>query len=312
MKNKKRINLQLLSEGGAGASAAGAGDSGAATGVEGGSPVPQDEGGDLSNVVYGKSEQALTQPNVTTASNNTVEDRQKAFDEMVKKGGEYSEQFNKRTQDIINKRFKETKGLEEKIHSYDPIMQTLSAKYGVDASDIEGIAKALESDNSMFEEQAYKEGLTPEQYRQKLALERENAELKKAEEDRRSLEASNKIYAGWVEDAQALSQKYGREIDLSIECQNPDFTKLLGDGVSLEAAYNAIHYEEMLNGAMAATATHVEQALVNSISSRAGRPVENGAQSSNTQVFKSDVNNFTDEDMKEIARRVEAGEKIYL
>ena len=313
---KKLINLQLFAEGGAGASTgagvAGSNAGGAVTGVAGDSPVSQ-EGGDLSGVVYGKSDMALTQPNNVNSPNDiSQEDRQKAFDNMIKKGGEYAEAFNKRTQDIINKRFKETKGLEEKLASQNSIMQTLATKYGVEASDIDGLTKALESDTSMWEEAAFKEGLTVEQYRNKLALEQENARLKAAQEQREADEGATQIYNQWLEDAEAVKQKYGVDFDFATELENPQFTDLLGAGVQFEAAYKAIHIDEMLNGAMAQTAEKVSEALVNKVASRAQRPSENGIQSSNTRTFKSDPSKFTEADMIEIAKRVEAGERIVL
>ncbi len=304
-----------MAEGGAGTGAsigeAGSNGSGAATsGVAGDPPESQ---GDLSYVIYGKTDQALAQPkdDVSTANDIKPEDRQKLFENMIKKGGEWHEEFAKKSQSIIDKRFAQTKGLQEQLKSYDPIMQTLAAKYGVDAKDVDAVVKALENDTSLFEEQAFKEGLTPEQYRQKLTLERENAELRAAEEARKAQIQSEQIYSQWLNDAQALGEKYGRDIDLAAECENKDFTDLLKAGVQFEAAYKAIHADEMLNGAMAYTAQKVNQALANKAASTANnRPLENGSLSSSTQVFKTDVNSLTDEDMKEIARRAEAGERI--
>ena len=306
-----------MAEGGAGTGpstgTAGSNGSGAATsGVQGDLPESQ---GDLSHVVYGKADPTLTQSkeDVTSANDIKPEDRHKLFENMIKKGGEWHDEFSKKTQTILDKRFAEAKSLEERVKSYDPIMETLAAKYGVDAKDVKALENALNNDTSLFEEQAFKEGLTPEQYRQKLALERENAQLKAAEEARKAQVKSEQIYSQWLEDAQELGQKYGREIDLAAECENKEFTDLLAAGVQFEAAYKAIHMDEMLNGAMAYTAQKVEQALVNKASSYANRPLENGSLSSSTQVFKSDVNKFTNADMKEISRRVlEDGERIVL
>ena len=314
MKNK--MNLQLFAEGGAGASTgtgeAGSEAGGAVTGVAGDSPVSQ-MGGDLADVVYGKSEQALTQPaDVNTPNDIKPEDRMKAFENMIKKGGEWHDEFNDYSQRMINKRFKETKGLEKQLEGQKSIMQTLAAKYGVNADDIEGLTKALDADTSMWEEAAYKEGLTVEQYRNKLALEQENARLKEAEEARAAQEGAEQIYAQWLSDAEALKQKYGIDFDFATELDNPDFTSLLRDGVQLEAAYMAVHMDDVLNGAMAHTAQKVSEALVNKVTSRAQRPGESSLESSSARTFKSDPNTFTDADMEEIARRVEAGERIVL
>ncbi|WP_458457479.1 hypothetical protein [Pseudobutyrivibrio sp.] len=318
---KRKINLQLFADGGAGAgtgASAGIGSTGseageAATGVLGDSPVSQ-KGGDLSDVVYGKSDQTLAQSNndVNSPKDIKPEDRQKAFDNMIKKGGEYAEEFNKRTQAIIDKRFKETKGLQEQLEGQKSIMEALAAKYGVDSADINAISKAIDADNSMWEEAAYKEGLSVEAYKQKMALERENAQLREAQEQLKAQQGAEKIYSQWLEDAEAVKQKYGWDFDMATELENKDFTDLLGAGVQFEAAFKAIHMDEIVNGAMAKTAQKVSEAVVNNVRSRASRPNENGIESSNARTFKSDPNQFTDADMEEIARRVEAGERIVL
>ena len=313
---KRKINLQLFSEGGAGTGAstgaALAGDSGAVSGV---SADPAATGGDeFSNVVYGVSnnqEVATPKEDVKTTNDIKPADRQKAFDEMVKKGGEYADAFNKRTQDIINKRFKETKSLEEKVKSFDSISQTLAAKYGVDASDPKALEEALNNDTSMFEEMAFKEGLTPEQYRQKRALEQENARLKAAQEEAAAQSNADRIYAGWIQDSEKLVEKYGiQNFDLATEMQNPEFTDLLAAGVTFEGAYKTIHFDDMINGAMASTAANVSQAMVNNIQSRSRRPAENGTLSASNKVFKSDPSKLQDKDFKEIEKRLIRGEKI--
>ena len=308
--------LQLFADGGgasAGASTgtAASGEGGVAeSGVMGASPEAQGE--DLSKVIYGKSEQTLAQSTVDTTE--STEDVAKTFKEMIKKGGKYHDEFNKYSQDMINKRFKETKGLEEQLKSHQPIIETLAAKYGIDAKDINGLAKALDADSSMFEEAAFKEGLTTEQYRHKLELEKENARLKAAEEEAKQQRRSEEIYAGWLKDAEAMVQKYGiQNFDLAAEMENDAFTRLLGSGADFESAYKAIHFDEMLGGAMAKTASNVENAIVNKITSRAQRPAENGMTSStNHELFKPDPSKWNDKDIDEVLARVRRGEQIVL
>ena len=311
---KHIINLQLLGEGGAGAGAstgaAGSGDGGAAAAVQGDFAASQN-GEDLSEVVYGKSNQSVadsTDPESTKGTDPA--EKTKAFENMIKKGGEYHEEFNKYSQKIINDRFKKTKGLQEQLDSQSVIMQTLAKKYGVDATDVDALTKAIDADNSMWEEAAFKEGLTVEQYREKQKLERENARLSEALEQQKSQAGAEQIYANWIAEADAVKAKYGVEFDMAAEMENPEFTQLLGNGVSFEAAYKTIHFDEMVNGAMAVTAQNVQRAMVNKIISRSNRPTENGVSSASNKVFKTDPSKFTDADLDEIKRRVARGEEI--
>ncbi len=144
-KMKHKINLQLLAEGGAstsaGGSEAGSESSGAVTG---GMDVPGSNGDDLSNLEFGISlNQEVANPETeggdnTTKTQPTEAELQKTFDEMIKKGGQWHDQFDKRTQDMIDKRFYETKKLEATLDSHNEILGLLAAKYGVDASDSAG------------------------------------------------------------------------------------------------------------------------------------------------------------------------------
>ena len=87
---KRKLYLQLFGEGGgapAGAAAGGEAGGTATTGVDGDGPGSQGE--DLSKVVYGKSTQAVAEPQGETTV--TPEEKTKAFEDMIKKGGEYAE-----------------------------------------------------------------------------------------------------------------------------------------------------------------------------------------------------------------------------
>ena len=315
---KHKFNLQLLADGGGASTSASTGEgtgenSGAVTGGTG--DVPGSQGEDLSNIEFGVSMQSqeVAQPETTgdnTTKTPTEAELQHTFDEMIKKGGQWHDQFDKRTQDILNKRFKETKKLEKTLESHNEILGLLAAKYGVDAEDSEGLYKALSSDNSLFEEAAFKEGLTPEQYRNKLKLEQENKALKAAQEEAARNNNAEQIYAGWLKDAEAVSQKFGVDIDLATEVENPDFMQLLSNGISFEAAFKTVHFDDIVNGAMATTASQVEKAIVNNITSRQARPAENGTQSASGKIFKSDASQLTDAELDECIRRVARGAQI--
>lgn len=316
---KHKFNLQLLADGGGASTGASTSEStgessGAVTG--GMRDVPGSQGeDDLSNIEFGVSMQSqeVAQPEAkgdNTTKTPTEAELQHAFDEMIKKGGQYHDQFDKRTQDIVNKRFKETKKLEKTLESHNEILGVLAAKYGLDASDSEGILKAVNEDDSLFESAAFEQGLTTEQYRNKLKLEQENKALKAAQEEAARNTNAEQIYAGWLKDADAVSKKYGVEIDLAAEIENPDFTNLLSNGISFEAAFKTVHFDDIVNGAMATTASQVEKAIVNNITSRQARPAENGTQSASGKIFKSDPSQLTDAELDECIRRVARGAQI--
>lgn len=312
---KKFIFLQLLADGGAASAGAGASGSeggGAAQADVSGAPSAAQGSEDLSKVVYGKSDESFANSNEGENTNTPNDAKEESFDELVKKGGRFHEDFAKRTQDIINKRFGEVKSAEDVRHEYDSIMNVLSAKYGVDATDVNGIQKAIEADDSLIEEQAFAAGMPVDKYRETLKLRRENEMLRNAEAERLQIAGQQQVLAKWQQDAEVVANKYGLgSIDLSVESENPNFINLLSNGVDFETAYMVIHRDEVMNGVAAVAAKAGSQAVVNSIASRASRPSESGFDSSAaTSIYKTDPSKFTDADMDEVIARARRGEKI--
>ena len=295
------IYLQLFAEGGS----TGDGSSGAeGSAVKGVAP----RGGDgLSNVVYGKSSGEITNPKGKAAdSPETMEAR---FEELIK--GEYKEAFSKRTQAIIDERFKKAKGTEERLKSIEPILSVLAEKYGSDANDIEALKKAIDEDDTFYQEAAMEAGLTVKQYKEYKAMERQNAELLAEKQRADEQKETTRILADWDRQGKEFAEKYGIEgFDFGKEIQNPQFANLLKTGVTVEGAYKAIHFDEMVGGAMAHTASKVKEGLVNSINGRAKRPAEGATTSQTATIFKTDVHQLTAADRREIAKRAIRGEQI--
>lgn len=303
-----KFNLQFFAEGGDGAGA-GAEGSNVGESVGAGNGVSTQKKGDLSNVIYGKATTVQGTTTTEVDTNTPQKTKQQTFEDLIK--GEYKEEFSKRTQGIIDERFKKMKGMEAELNANNDIMQRLADKYGTDVKDKAALLKAIDSDESFYEQEALEKGLTVAQLKEMKRLERENAAFKEAQSAREAQEQSQKIYDGWLSEGEALKAKYGlKDFDFAKECENPDFCKLLQNGISVESAYKSIHLDDMIGGAMAQTAEAVRQSVVNSISNRSGRPSENGASSINSQIFKTDVNKLTKADRDEIVKRVARGEEI--
>lgn len=121
-----------------------------------------------------------------------------------------------------------------------------------------------------------------------------------------------KTYQEWMQQAEDLKERYGiSDFSFEAETQNPDFCKMLQNGVSVEAAYKAVHFDEMLGGAMAATAKNVSSQVAKNIQARAARPVEGAVNSQPGAIVKANVSQLSKEDRAEIARRVAEGETIH-
>lgn len=298
----RRLNLQLFAEGG---------ESGAGNPADVSASGTAETGrkGDLSQVVYGKPAQDLASPPTEDTTKASKETKAQAFENLIK--GEYKDEFAKRTQGIIDSRFRETKQMQETLKSHENLIGMLADKYGTDASDINALTKAIEDDESFYQSEAMEKGLTVAQLKELKALQRENEQFRKAEEEAAQRYMEHQAYAKWTGEAEALKAKYGlANFDLATECQNPEFTQLLRHGISVETAYMALHSDEILPVAMAKTADQVKSQMAKSIGQRASRPAENGTSSNSATNFKSDVNSLTKADRDEISRRVARGETI--
>lgn len=300
------LNLQLFAEG-AGVGDGGTGASGA-TGETATAAVSQTKGvksNPLADVKYGVQPTEETTPAAEVVENPT-EDRNAKYEAFIK---EHKDLDDARIQNIIQKRLKNSKDTVEKYEALAPTLEILAKKYGVDASDVKALNKAIEEDDSYFEEEALEKGITVEQLKEYRKMERENAAFRKQAEEQARKENAKRVYARWTEQAEQTKAIYP-SFDLNTEAKNPQFLQLLNSNVDVRTAYEVIHKDDIISGAMQFTAKTVEQKLTNKIIAGGARPTENGNSSQGAAQTKSDVSLLTKADREEIARRVARGEII--
>ena len=300
------LNLQLFAEGAGGADG-GTGSEGA-KGVTATAAMSQTKGvkNPLADVKYGVQPAEETTPAAKVEPTPT-EDRNAKFEALIK--GEYKDLYDAKMQDTIQKRLKGTKETVDKYEALTPTLEILAKKYGVDASDVKALNKAIEEDDSYFEEEAIEKGITVAQLKEIRKMERENADLKRQMEEQNRRENANKVYAQWMEQAEQAKLTYPT-FDLRAEMQNPQFVNLLRSNVDVKTAFEVLHKDEIIPAAMQYTAKTVERKLTNKVIANRARPTENGNSSQSATTTKSDVSQLTKADRAEILRRVARGEKI--
>ena len=294
------LNLQLFAEG--------AGDGGTAEGqgVTGAAALPQTKGeknNPLASVKYGKQDEAPAAGVQQTAT----PDRQAQFEALIK--GEYKDLYDARMQDTVQKRLKGQKEVVDKFNSLTPTLELLASKYGVDASDIESLNKAISEDDSYYEQEALEKGMTVKDLKEFKKMERENADLKAQMQEAERQEQGKKLYATWMQQAEDTKKVYP-SFDLKAEMNNPKFLDLLRSNIDVRTAYEVMHKDEIIPAAMQFTAKTVESKIAKKIASNGARPTENGMSSQGAALVKSDVSQLSKADRAEIIRRVQRGEKI--
>ncbi len=313
------LNLQLFGEG-AGASGIGTGTGDGGTGTPGtkgetATAAVSRQGvkgkNNLSDVKYGiqtDAEPEAQAPDVQTKEpTEPTPDRQTTFENMIK--GEFKDLYDAKVQNIVKERLKASKETESKLEALTPILELLGQKHGVDSTDIDALKKAVEEDDSYWEDEAMKKGMSVETLKEIRKIQRENAVLNREKAEQQAREKASADVARWIEqskDAKAVHPNF----DLRTEMKNPQFMSLLKSNIDPKTAYEVIHHDELMRGAMQFTAKTVEEKVVNNIMANGTRPVENGNASQGASMTKSDVSQLTKADREEIARRVARGEKI--
>lgn len=299
------LSLQIFAEG--------AGDGGAAqgSGATAGAAAQQTKGArsnPLADVKYGIQDEAAPAAEVQQTT-DVQTDPEAEFEKLIK--GQYKAQYDARMQDTIQKRLKGTKETVDKYNALQPVLEILAKKHGVDASDIDALQKAIEADDSYFEEEALKQGMSVQQFKEFRKIQQENADLKAQMQEQQTKDNANKLYAGWMNQAEETKKVYPG-FDLKTEMANPKFLELLKSNIDVRTAYEVLHKDDIIRGAMQFTAQTVESKLAKKIAAGGARPAENGMSSGSAAVVKSDPSLWSKEDRQEVARRVARGEKIRL
>lgn len=201
--------------------------------------------------------------------------------------GRFKEQFTRKTQAIIDKRFKQTKGLEEYKQRVSPVVESLMKKYGVEDGNEGNLLDFIKEKEK-----------TP------VNTPPENEVVSERGKNLRSKISS------WVKQSEDVKNTYP-DFDLRKELRdNKLFSQLLLGGVPLKAAYETVHKDEILSGAMAYTADKVREQVVKGIEAKGRRPIENGVSSESAVVTSVDVNSLTSQDILKILKQVENGANI--
>ena len=91
---------------------------------------------------------------------------------------------------------------------------------------------------------------------------------------------------------------------------NVQFLSLLQSGIDVRTAYEVIHKDEMIQGALQFGAKRAEERVANAVQAGQRRPAEGAMAPRATTTRKTDVTQLTRADRDEIERRVARGEKI--
>lgn len=290
------LNLHLFDgEGGAAATAAGG---------EGAAPTTEKP-----RTLYGVEAQTDDGPPAEAPATGTAqaEPEEPSFDDLIK--GKHKDEYDRRVKAAIERRFKAQEPILARQQAIEPVLAMLAQRYGVDPMNVEALTRAVEDDEALYEAEASEKGVSVEQLKRMKQLERENDSLQRAVAERQRQENADRIYADWMRQTEEAKRVYPA-LDFETEVQDPNFLRLLRAGVDVRAAYEVVHRDDIIGGAMQFTAQKVAEKVASDVRTRGARPQEIGAgMQSSAVVRKAHASELTTEDVLEVARRAKKGIK---
>ena len=332
-----KLNLQLLAEGAGGAAGDGAA---ASTGVS--APDAGEQGLDLQLPRTSRQQERLRrrasqkreepiQTAAQTAPDAAQEDAgqtaRRSFDDLVK--GEYKQDFDKKVQDILHKRFREDDARRERDGKIDQLLCTLGELTGVTADeaggyDPEALRKALLGNTGIVDAVAMEAGVGSEQYLAQLQMRTENASMRRQLDTMRQTRQQQEQEARSRQAFDALQQEAAQlqsiypQLDFAGLMQDAQAVRTLqalqaaGANSPVRTVWEAMHRDEILSGVAQAAQQRGMQQVAASVAANGKRPQENGGTPQGGILTGMDVKNLSRQQRQDIRRRVARGEKIIL
>lgn len=324
-----RMDLQHFAEGGAAAAPAGGGDEGS-NAADNGLPVAGETLADGTKVdarlaaaleTQVKKHPELKDRYAGARGKGQPQQAQQAEGqpgEMTKaqrweqlKKGEFAEEYGADVQGAVQDRFKNQADATKRLEKLAPMLEILRTRAGVESED--DLIKQIMDDDSLYEEEAEQKGMTVEGLKQFKAMEKELAERQAAE--KQSLEESRmkEHFTKLVQQAEALKARIP-DFDLKKELQNPEFLRMTGPDVNVpvEAAYFAIHHNEMMPQAIAYGIQRGVKQVSQTIQAAGRRPAEGAMRGSGAAAapVTIDPRSLTRKQRDEMVRQARLGKHV--
>lgn len=235
--------------------------------------------------------------------------QEESFESLIK--GRFKADFDSRVQKAVNDRLKSTK---RTISRFAPILDVLGQQYGIDVSDpdkvdYDALTRRLTDDKRLYEAEAMEKGIPLETLMHMKQMERQNAALQRehamAQGEMQRREEFDRIVRQFAE-VQAIYPG----ADLSQELANPDFGRLVSNGVPARTAYEVLHKAEIDAAKTRAVAQAAQQQAAAGIQANGMRPPEAAAAAGAGSPVQFDPSKLSRKEREEIRRRVQRGETI--
>ena len=227
------------------------------------------------------------------------------------KKGRFKEQYGRDIQAAIQDRFKNQADVQKQLDDMQPMLQALMKKAGVE--NVEELSKLILDDDSLYEEEAEEAGMTVERYKEFKALQDEHDRHEQQERENQERAFWNEHFRKLTEQAEEMKKVFP-DFDLQKEMQNETFRRMTmpNSGLTVEAAYYAIHHKELEPQAMAYGIQRAQQQISQSIQANRARPVEGALKNAQPADIAMDPRTMTREQRQKLIERARRGERIVI
>ncbi len=228
------------------------------------------------------------------------------------KKGKFKDLIGREIKAAIQDRFKNQKDANETLAKLDPALKALARQRGIEEGNLEALTEDILNDDSFFEEEADKAGMSVKAYRDMQAMKEENERLTRERQEEQESILLHRHFENLARQADELRKTYP-DFDLMKEMENETFKRLTmpNSGLSVEAAYFAVHHKELEPQLMGYGIQRAQQQISQTLQANRARPMEGAMQTgqpaNNVSLDPRTMTREERQHLKELARR---GEKV--
>lgn len=237
-----------------------------------------------------------------------------AFADLI--AGEYRQDYenavSQRVEQALARRFREKQEERARNQKMQSIMGRLAQKYHVEAADVDGIARHLDDDDSLYAEEASRLGVPVSVAKEMVKLRAANQQAQELQRQTMEQRALDRHFLQLSQQAEELRKEFP-DFDLMAEIRgNERFARMTSPqvGISVRDAYYAIHGAEIQRQSMQYAAQQATRNVAASVQAGASRPTENGLKGGQGANMAVDVAHMTREQREAIRKRVYSGEAV--
>lgn len=297
-----KLDLRMFDEGAGGA--AGSASGGAAGSASGGATGVQGTGVEAGTQRAGDAADGTEGSGTELPKQQTPEERAAEYQKFKEK---YKDLYGEDVRKQIERRYAPMNRMQEQLRAYEPLMQMLSVRYGVESTNVKGIMQALEADNSFFEEKALEAGMPVERYKEFMSLQAKNQAFELAQKRSENIRQEQETWARWDREAE-ICKSHHPEFDIRSEIENnPTFVRLLGSGADVLTAYRATHFDDLAQDLITRSEKETKKRAADTIRAGASRPIEGASGGTPPAGRKVDIMGMSKEEFAKLRKDMMSG-----